>query len=44
MAWVWSWMSYLDDLIMYAKTTWEWVVKQVKINIFSDEAQLQGFD
>ena len=29
---------------MYAKATWEWVVKQVKINIFSAEALLQGFD
>ena len=32
------------DLIMYAKATWEQVVKQVKISIFSAEAMLQGYD
>ena len=33
-----------DDLIMYAKASWERVVKQVKISIFLGEVVLQGFD
>ena len=33
-----------DELIIYAKATWKWVVEQIKINIFSTVVILQGFD
>ena len=33
-----------DELIIYAKAAWEWVIKQIKINSFSAAAMLQGFD
>ena len=33
-----------DELILYAKTAWEWVLKNIKISAFSALALLQGFD
>lgn len=33
-----------DELIIYAKATWEWVIKQFKISSFSIAAMLQGLD
>jgi hypothetical protein len=33
-----------DELILYAKTTWERVLKNIKISAFSAMALLQGFD
>ena len=33
-----------DEVIIYAKATWKWVVEQIKINIFSTAVILQGFD
>lgn len=32
------------ELIIYAKAAWERVLKQIKINIVSVAAMLQGFD
>ena len=36
--WVW------DELIFYAKATWNRVVRLIKISIFSTEALIKGFD
>ena len=33
-----------DELIMYAKTAWKRVLKQIKINNFSTKAMLDGFN
>ena len=33
-----------DELIIYAKAAWEWVIKQIKINNFFVVVMLQGFD
>ena len=33
-----------DELIMYAKAAWKWVIKQIKISSFSAMALLQGFN
>ena len=33
-----------DELIVYAKVAWNWVIKQIKISSFSMVAMLQGFD
>ena len=33
-----------DDLNMYAKVAWKWLIKQVKISSFSVVALLEGFD
>jgi hypothetical protein len=33
-----------DELIMYAKVAWKWMIKQIKISSFSIVALLQGFD
>ena len=33
-----------DELIMYAKTGWERVLKQIKISEFLKLGMLQGFD
>jgi hypothetical protein len=37
-------IAYWDELIMYAKTAWERVLKQIKISKFSAVSMLQGFD